>query len=163
MHGQDEAIEVADKIIVTNKGRIEQIGTPLEVYENPQTAFTSGFFGQAAVVKDYTVFKSFVKINGADGAIIRPEFVKITKKNEVQNFKASAVEGTVERVLFRGDRIEYAVRVNGVLLNTKRNLDEEKIEVGEKVDVFVYRMFVNVGDKAVLLKNSSIRDNVVVI
>jgi sulfate transport system ATP-binding protein len=162
-HDQDEAIEVADEIIVTNKGRIEQIGTPLDVYENPQTAFTSGFFGQAAVVEDYSAFKSFEQIEGADKAIIRPEFVKITKKNEVQKFKSSAAEGTVERVLFRGDRIEYSVRVNGVLLNTKRNLDEAKIEVGEKVDVFVYRMFVNTGDRSVLLRNSSIRENVVVI
>jgi sulfate transport system ATP-binding protein len=162
-HDQDEAIEVADEIIVTNKGRIEQIGSPLEVYENPQTAFTSSFFGQAAVVEDYSVFKSFVKIDGAEKAIIRPEFVKITKKNEVQKFKSSAAEGVVEQAFFRGDRIEYAVRVNGVLLNTKRNHDEEKIEVGEKVDVFVYRMFVNVGNKAILLKNQSIRENIVVI
>jgi sulfate transport system ATP-binding protein len=104
-----------------------------------------------------------VKIDGASRAIIRPEFVKITKKNETLKFKSSATEGTVERVLFRGDRIEYAVRVNGVLLNTMRNLDEEKIDVGEKVDVFVYRMFVNVGEKAILLRNQAIRENVVVI
>jgi sulfate transport system ATP-binding protein len=162
-HDQDEAIEVADEIIVTNKGRIEQTGTPIEVYENPKTSFTSGFFGQAAIIDNYESFKSFVKIDGASRAIIRPEFVKITKKNETLKFKSSATEGTVERVLFRGDRIEYAVRVNGVLLNTMRNLDEEKIDVGEKVDVFVYRMFVNVGEKAILLRNQAIRENVVVI
>ena len=38
-HDQDEAIEVADEIIITNKGRIEQIGTPMEIYQKPQTAF----------------------------------------------------------------------------------------------------------------------------
>lgn len=42
-HDQDEAIEVADEIIITNRGRIEQKGTPLEVYQNPDTAFTAGF------------------------------------------------------------------------------------------------------------------------
>ncbi|MBQ2663414.1 MAG: sulfate ABC transporter ATP-binding protein, partial [Clostridia bacterium] len=41
-HDQDEAIEVADEIIITNKGRIEQSGTPIEVYQKPTTAFTAG-------------------------------------------------------------------------------------------------------------------------
>lgn len=45
-HDQDEAIEVADEIIITNRGRIEQKGTPLEVYQNPDTAFTAGFSGR---------------------------------------------------------------------------------------------------------------------
>ncbi|MBR0089924.1 MAG: sulfate ABC transporter ATP-binding protein, partial [Clostridia bacterium] len=40
-HDQDEAIEVADEIIITNKGRIEQSGTPIEVYQKPTTAFTA--------------------------------------------------------------------------------------------------------------------------
>lgn len=42
-HDQDEAIEVADEIIITNKGRIEQTGTPIEIYHNPKTAFTASF------------------------------------------------------------------------------------------------------------------------
>ena len=41
-HDQDEAIEVADEIIITNKGHIEQKGTPLEIYQNPQTSSTTG-------------------------------------------------------------------------------------------------------------------------
>ena len=45
-HDQDEAIEVADEIIITNRGRIEQKGTPLEVYQNPDTAFTADFSGR---------------------------------------------------------------------------------------------------------------------
>ena len=43
-HDQDEAIEVADQIIVTNKGRIEQVGTPVEVYGNPKTPFMAQFW-----------------------------------------------------------------------------------------------------------------------
>ena len=43
-HDQDEAIEVADEIIITNAGRIEQKGTPIGVYRNPETAFTASFF-----------------------------------------------------------------------------------------------------------------------
>lgn len=50
-HDQDEAIEVADEIIITNAGRIEQKGTPIGVYRNPETAFTASFFGQPSVLK----------------------------------------------------------------------------------------------------------------
>ena len=52
-HDQDEAIEVADEIIITNKGRIEQTGTPIEIYHNPKTAFTASFFGETTFVDDY--------------------------------------------------------------------------------------------------------------
>ena len=51
-HDQDEAIEVADEIIITNAGRIEQKGTPIGVYRNPETAFTASFFGQPSVLKN---------------------------------------------------------------------------------------------------------------
>ena len=101
-HDQDEAIEVADEIIITNQGRIEQIGTPLEIYQNPQTAFTAGFFGRTSVVETYRDFQNFDDIPQAEKAIIRPEFVRITKKDEIQKYKSSAAEGIVERVAFRG-------------------------------------------------------------
>ena len=51
-HDQDEAIEVADEIIITNRGHIEQKGSPVEVYQSPETAFSASFFGQAATVRD---------------------------------------------------------------------------------------------------------------
>ena len=60
-HDQDEAIEVADEIIITNKGRIEQMGTPLDVYQKPQTAFTASFFGQTSIIEDYQAFHTFEK------------------------------------------------------------------------------------------------------
>ena len=71
-HDQDEAIEVADEIIITNRGRIEQKGTPLEVYQNPDTAFTAGFFGQTSVIDDYQVFNHFEEVPGGEKAIVRP-------------------------------------------------------------------------------------------
>ncbi|BBF93456.1 sulfate/molybdate ABC transporter ATP-binding protein [Blastochloris tepida] len=47
-HDQDEALEIADRVAVLNRGRLEQIGTPDEVYEHPATAFVAGFIGEAA-------------------------------------------------------------------------------------------------------------------
>ncbi len=162
-HDQDEAIEVSDQIIITNKGRIEQIGTPLEVYQNPETAFSASFFGHPSELPDYTVFHNFEKKENIDKAFVRPEFIKVTKKSEDQFYKHSAVEGVVEQTFFRGDNIELLIRVNDILVTARRQLDEGVIEIGEKVDVFVYRIFVTSGEKAYLLKNTSIREESVVI
>lgn len=162
-HDQDEAIEVADEIIITNKGRIEQSGTPIEIYHNPKTAFTASFFGETTFVDDYLKFHNFEHIENVEKAIVRPEFVKVTKKNEVQKYKSSASHGVTKNVLFRGDSIEVVVDVDGTELKARRGLDEQAIEVGEEVDVFLYRIFVTVGDKAYLLDNKSISEDSLVI
>ena len=162
-HDQDEAIEVADEIIITNKGRIEQTGTPIEIYHNPKTAFTASFFGETTFVDDYSKFHNFEHIENVEKAIVRPEFVKVTKKNEVQKYKSSASHGVAKKVLFRGDSIEVVVDVDGTELKARRGLDEQAIEVGEEVDVFLYRIFVTVGDKAYLLDNKSISEDSLVI
>ena len=162
-HDQDEAIEVADETIITNKGRIEQTGTPIEIYHNPKTAFTASFFGETTFVDDYLKFHNFEHIENVEKAIVRPEFVKVTKKNEVQKYKSSASHGVTKNVLFRGDSIEVVVDVDGTELKARRGLDEQAIEVGEEVDVFLYRIFVTVGDKAYLLDNKSISEDSLVI
>ena len=107
-HDQDEAIEVADEIIITNRGHIEQKGSPVEVYQSPETAFSASFFGQAAIVKDYHIFNYFEDVDGADHAIVRPEFIKVTRKNEVQKYKSSASEAVVERVAFAEAILNWA-------------------------------------------------------
>ena len=162
-HDQDEAIEVADEIIITNKGRIDQIGKPLDVYSKPKTAFVASFFGQPSIFKDYNKFHSFDTVPNVEQAIVRPEFVKVTKKNEVQKFKNSAEEGVVTDVAFRGSGIEITALVNGETLTARRSFDEAAIAVGEKVDVFIYRLFVTVGENAFLLENKSLSEPVVVI
>ena len=49
-HDQEEALEVANRVVVMDKGRIEQIGTPGDVYDNPATAFVHGFIGESIVL-----------------------------------------------------------------------------------------------------------------
>ncbi|MBQ3692596.1 MAG: ABC transporter ATP-binding protein [Clostridia bacterium] len=162
-HDQDEAIEVADDIIITNKGRIEQMGTPIEVYQKPNTAFSASFFGQPSILPDYKKFHTFEERPAAEKAFVRPEFVKVTKKNEELFYKDSAVEGIVEQIFFRGDTLELLINIDGVLITARRGLDEELVTVGEKVDVFIYRIFVTEGEKAYLLQNLAIREESLVI
>src|ERR1700724_2529846 len=58
-HDQEEALEVANRVVVMDKGRIEQIGTPGEVYDNPATAFVHGFIGESIVLP----------VNVSDGSV----------------------------------------------------------------------------------------------
>ena len=81
-HDQDEAIEIADEIIITNKGRIEQVGNPVEIYENPKTPFVAQFIGQSAVIKDFGKLKGFEKENDSQYGVIRPEFVEISDSTD---------------------------------------------------------------------------------
>ncbi len=162
-HDQDEAIEVSDEIIVTNKGRVEQTGTPIDIYRHPTTAFTSSFFGVTSELSDYRSFKTFEEVGEYDKAIVRPEFVKITKKNEFQKYKSSAVEGVVQDAQFRGNSIEVTVNCLNSVFSARRGLDEPAVEIGEKVDVFIYRIFVTHGDEVKLLKNNAIREETVII
>lgn len=79
-HDQEEAVELADEIIVTNNGRIEQMGTPEEIYGTPATPFVAGFMGKAKGIMNYEKLVGFDKEDDFDWAIIRPEFVAVFKK-----------------------------------------------------------------------------------
>ena len=162
-HDQDEAIEVADEIIITNAGRIEQKGTPIGVYRNPETAFTASFFGQPSVLKNADDFHTFAQAKGADKIIVRPEFVKISKLEEVEKFKTSVSRGVVERVSFRGDNLELQVRVNNSVVTARRSLEKADIREGETVNVFLYRIFALRGDSVQLIENEAVRDDFVII
>jgi sulfate transport system ATP-binding protein len=63
-HDQEEALEVANRVVVMDKGRIEQIGTPGEVYDRPATAFVHGFIGES-IVLPVVVDDGAVRLNGA--------------------------------------------------------------------------------------------------
>ncbi len=162
-HDQDEAIEVADEIIITNRGRIEQVGTPLEIYRTPKTAFAASFIGQPTPIAQYRHFRTFADIAGADKALVRPEFVRIRKKTETLEYASSADEGIVEDLLFRGTHIEVTVRVNSEVVIGRRSLEQAPIAIGEHVRVFLYRLFALKGDEVYLLENESMKSDSMVI
>jgi sulfate transport system ATP-binding protein len=62
-HDQEEALEVANRVVVMDKGRIEQMGTPSDVYDNPATAFVHGFIGES-IVLPVEVFDGCVRLGG---------------------------------------------------------------------------------------------------
>jgi sulfate transport system ATP-binding protein len=162
-HDQDEAIEVADEIIVTNQGRVEQVGTPEELYAHPQTPFVASFIGHSIQVQDFTKFRFFSTPTPNSTAIIRPEFVSIAKKGEYQQYSSTSEEGVVEDLIFRGNSIEVHVRLHGQLFPANRSINDPHVEIGETVDVFIYRIFVLDGDRVIQEENQSLRRESVVI
>ena len=162
-HDQDEAIEVADEIIVTNQGRVEQSGSPQELYARPATSFVARFIGNSILVKNYERFHHFDRRGADTEAILRPEFVGIFKKGENLQYSSSAEEGVVEDIIFRGSSLEIRVRLHGNLLSALRSINEPTIQVGETVDVFIYRLFVIDGSTVTLAHNQSLaRESVVI-
>lgn len=158
-HDQEEAIEVADEIIVTNRGRIEQIGTPKEIYTNPKTAFVAKFMGNPTELENINKFKGFENLENGQKAIIRPENVSVIKLNENFRYSASVETGIVEYTLFRGKEVEIGVRINGVLIKGNRKIEEESVSVNEKVNIYIYRAYAFGEDEKVeLVENANIRN-----
>lgn len=141
-HDQEEAIEVADEIIITNKGRVEQIGTPPEIYSQPKTPFAAEFMGQPIHIENINIFKGFTSLDDSLRAVVRPENVSITKLDEPFNHPTAVEEGVVERILFRGKEVELVVRIHGILLKGNRRMEEAAVRKHEKVNVCIYRAYV---------------------
>ncbi|MDR1067584.1 MAG: ABC transporter ATP-binding protein [Clostridiales bacterium] len=156
-HDQDEAIEVADEIIIINNGRIEQKGSPSEIYKSPTTPFAARFIGQSFAVSNYDALRGFEKDDNFPEAILRPEFITVSKLNALL-YPNSTQDGVVENVFFRGNLSELRVDVAGVKISAYRSLEDDEIYVGEKVGALIYQLFL-VNDREVkLIRNSLLRD-----
>jgi sulfate transport system ATP-binding protein len=158
-HDQEEAIEVADEIIISNHGVIEQKGSPIEIYKNPSTPFVAQFIGKSAILENYERLKGFEVLNTIKKAVIRPEFINVTKTNEFIQYKSAAEEGVVEEISFRGSYLEMKINVKGIILTATRSLEEAAIKEGETVKVLIYRLYVFDENRTYLLENAAIKDN----
>lgn len=156
-HDQDEAVEVADKLIVTNRGRVEQEGRAYDVYKTPTTAFVSRFIGEPIVVEDFGRLNGFDK-GDYDNAIIRPEFVEAFKSDNThfQDMIPFSQKGVIRDIVFKGNALELRLDVNGTELVSHRSLERRPISVGEEMNVIIYRLFAVKGNKTVLMKNSGL-------
>lgn len=157
-HDQDEAIEVADEIIITNHGTIEQKGSPLEIYKNPKTSFVAQFIGQSTVLEGCRNLKGFDMKDIGEKVVIRPEFIKLSKKNEYKQYVSVTEEGKVRDISFRGSYLEIKVSVGNLILSAVRSLEEPPVEIGEDVDVLIYRVYTFDENKAYMLENSAMND-----
>jgi ABC-type Fe3+/spermidine/putrescine transport system ATPase subunit len=140
-HDQDEALAMSDRIAVLNKGRVEQIGTPVELYEHPRTRFVSEFLGRTIILNGtvhHNAGRSTVDVQGSgqimiqkldapfsDGQAVRvlsrPEDIALLPGGDGQ---PNQITGIIERIAYMGNHLEYTISAAGrqlVLPMTKKD------------------------------------------
>ena len=120
-HDQEEALTMSDTIVVMNKGYIQQIGTPEDIYNEPQNAFVADFIGDSNIINGIMLEDKLVEILGARfpcvdtgfghnkpvDVVIRPEDVDLVKPEE------GTISGVVTHLIFKGVHYEMEVMANG--------------------------------------------------
>jgi sulfate transport system ATP-binding protein len=139
-HDQEEAVEVADEIMIINHGALEQKGTPIEIYKHPQTPFVAGFVGESTLLDHIAALKGFGDSIKDAKAIVRPEFVEIGSAAEI-SFPSAAETGIVKNVFFRGTNWQVDIEVNGHRLFAYRSMEQETLHPGDSVQVLIHRIY----------------------
>lgn len=137
-HDQSEALSMSDLIIVMNKGKIEQVGSPMDIYQRPKTKFVADFIGTAnfisgtvkGVESDHIIVETKAgqlkinrtgfKLNSEVTVVIRPEAVSLTK--------GTTHVGSVRKSVFMGQTQEYEVEYDGQIIQiTEHNPIQEHV------------------------------------
>ncbi len=153
-HDQQEALAMSDKIAVMNKGRVEQFGTPDEIYFNPKTRFvadfvgtTNGFEGMVTTVHARSTFRfdggGHVELSdnvppGRAFLSIRPEFISIDRKQDKDSTDGRCVfSGRIKQVLFGGEKTRYYVDSLGKEWIVDVSGKKDILAEGEEVSLYV--------------------------
>jgi ABC-type Fe3+/spermidine/putrescine transport system ATPase subunit len=159
-HDQEEALELGDRIGVLNKGRMEQIGTPFEVYNQPQTEHVATFLGAANIMEGTMRDGNFVAGDAQltvddddvvfkDGDVVkmvfRPEDVFLRRPENLTQRYQKLTQGTVEEVSFVGafERVTVAVDLPGkdsiIVMRPKTETAAFPLTAGQQVPVGLVR------------------------
>ena len=156
-HDQEEALTMSDRIAVMNRGKVEQLGSPEELYERPVTRFVADFIGTTNLLTgfveaaDGAAGTAFVRLEGGDACVVagkgleigrtvelsvRPESVFIKAANGTAPAGPDPIKATVEQVAYLGGNVQYQVRTSGGLTITAlAPKTGQRLPVGSDVDV----------------------------
>jgi spermidine/putrescine transport system ATP-binding protein len=158
-HDQTEAMAVSDRIAVLHQGRLEQIGTPMEIYEAPKSSFVAAFIGDTNFLDGHVEEKKSneyslltlddfpdvlcfndkqLKIDDLVHLSVRPEKIHISREQPPANPLHNILPGVVEDVVYKGDHTNFWVRVEGhrIVVNQQHSrflLDEKPIKWKDQV------------------------------
>jgi ABC-type Fe3+/spermidine/putrescine transport system ATPase subunit len=158
-HDQEEALELGDRIAVLNAGRLEQIGTPYDVYNKPETEYVATFLGAANLLLGVVNGRNFEaedinleiedEVKFRDGQsvklVFRPEDVFLRKPENLTQHYQKLTDGTVEEVNFVGAFERVVVRLNVsarqpiIVTRPKTETTAFPLVTGQKVDVGLVR------------------------
>ncbi len=141
-HDQEEALALSDRLAIMHRGRIEQVGTPEEVYEHPRSRFVAEFIGlsdfiEAEMVGVAETGQMEVAANGLrlrvpqmDGVRPGQRLLVFVRPNEIELLAqppgdgVNVFPGIVEKVTYLGDKIDYRVRVGNLMLRVQTDSAE---------------------------------------
>ena len=144
-HDQEEALALADRICLMNEGRIEQLGTPEDIYERPRNTFVADFIGVSNVL--HGQIESSEGIRTADGVlplpggcaarageqcalVVRPEKIVFCASDE------ALVSGRVDESIYAGSETKLLVRLpSGTLITVRRQAGLPPVAIGESVSL----------------------------
>lgn len=141
-HDQEEALSMSDTIVVLNDGVIQQIGTPMDIYNEPQNRFVAEFIGESNIIEGNMIKDCLVNFDGIDWecvdkgfkdnedieVVLRPEDMDVVKP------EAGKVSGTIISKVFMGVHYEYLVETKN--RNYKVHTTEN-YEIGKKVGLTI--------------------------
>ncbi|MFC0556063.1 ABC transporter ATP-binding protein [Planotetraspora thailandica] len=128
-HDQEEALTMSDRVAVFNHGRIEQVGTPAEIYERPATSFVAGFVGTSNLISGYAA----PAVLGKEGTFsVRPEKLRVVLGDgEGAGPDEHEAAGTVSEVVYAGPATRFVVDLDagGRLIALQQNLQVSSMDV----------------------------------
>jgi putative spermidine/putrescine transport system ATP-binding protein len=127
-HDQEEALTMSDRLAVFNRGRIEQLGTPADLYERPATAFVAGFVGTSNLLRGDAA-RTLV---GEEGLFtVRPEKIRLAQAGAPVADNEVGADGTIRNVVYLGPDTRYIVALDAgsELVVTQQNLHTSSMEV----------------------------------
>jgi putative spermidine/putrescine transport system ATP-binding protein len=126
-HDQEEALTMSDRLAVFNLGRIEQIGSPADVYEHPATTFVAGFVGTSNLLTG----EAARAVVGREGIFtVRPEKIRLAEPDEQPESDEGTALGRIREVVYVGPDTRYivALEMGGELVVTQQNLETSSME-----------------------------------
>jgi putative spermidine/putrescine transport system ATP-binding protein len=108
-HDQEEALAMSDRVAVFNAGKVEQVGTSLEVYEQPSTAFVAGFVGTTNLLRGDVA----ERLMGSPAPVsLRPEKIRLVETGRAPGPGEAAADGLVRDVVYLGIHSRYLVELD---------------------------------------------------
>ena len=140
-HDQEEALSMSDTVLVLNNGEIQQMDSPINIYNEPKNAFVADFIGESNIIKgrmledfrvrfldyDFPCVDKGFRANEEVEVVVRPEDVLLVDENY-------QIEGTVTSLVFKGVHYEMTVDIDGYSMLVQST---EKREVGEKTGIII--------------------------
>lgn len=141
-HDQEEALSMSDTIVVLNDGVIQQIGTPMDIYNEPQNRFVAEFIGESNIIEGNMIKDCLVNFDGRDWECVDKGFkdnedIEVVLRPEdmdVVELEAGKVSGTIISKVFMGVHYEYLVETKN--RNYKVHTTEN-YEIGKKVGLTI--------------------------